>query len=411
MGEFVPGYNGTYAPLQIGTSGPVTRLRAVAIGDSTTQGGLSDVFGTGAVVGAGYSFTSPLVGFEQAGSGSWLTHACALSGGRLLLVHNAGVGSDNTTGMVSRFATDVAAFRPSIVFIMGGHNDSSSGPTATTRTNIDTLVGKVRAIGAMPVLCTLYPENNATYQKNIRTHNAWLRMYAAANALLCLDLYAAVVDVTSTTGNWTASYTSDGTHANVAGAAVAGQRAVDDLAGILRGNTTKWGPWAANDRTTDLNLFSNPLAQDDANADGIADGWTVSANTHSLITDSAVLGKAQQADITSGVGYLRRELTVNGTTLSVGDRLRIAGVFKATAAAGSLNWELLIYNLGGTRQQVAPWPQVVGEDVSWRYFEVDYVVPASSTTIRAGLETAAGTGSLWLAQVACYNLTALGVVV
>lgn len=405
---------GPYDP----TGAAFTRLRVVALGDSTVAGGLKDRFGVVVQVGNAYDFTNKIIGNEQAGPQSWLTHACFLSGGRLSLVHNAGVASDTSVGCLARFATDVTAYQPDVVLIQGAvHNDLSVGSgitVAQTRANIVAMIRLARAAGIIPILVTAFCDNSITYAPGLRRYNAWLKTLAAGRdanypdigALICVDLYAALVNPVSTTGAYTAAYTSDGTHPNTAGSVVAGQRCLDDLAGLLRGNTTKWGPYAPSDRVNDTNLFKNPLMQDDINVDGIADFWAVTANTKSLVVDAAVIGKAQKMDITSGTGGASQQLTVDGSLVSVGDRLKYAGLAKVTALVGSLNWNLELQFPGrpGISQPIA---QVVGLDYDWFYYECEAIVPTGATLVRPGITTTAGTGSLWLAQQACINMTTL----
>jgi hypothetical protein len=219
-----------------------------------------------------------------------------------------------------------------------------------------------------------------------------------------------VVDATSTTGAWQGALTIDaGTHPNTAGAAAAGARVVADLAGLLRGNSSQWGPWAPTDRVSGTNLLINPLMQDDINADGKADSWACNG-TPTTVVDGAVLGKAQQVVIASGTGNIHQDVSVDGVNVRVGDRIKWAGLVKTIAAAGSLNWYMnLSFPTGSPTAPDVTYPvqPVVGLDLPWSYFEAEVVVPVGATSVRIGIYWTAGTGTVSLAQQGLYNMTLL----
>lgn len=408
---------GTYVPFSAWPAS-TTRLRAVALGDSTTAGGLKSVDGTVVQVGNTWAAMDG-IGIQQAGNSSWFTWACLLSGGRILNVYNGGIASDTTVGMVARFTTDVLNKKPDVLFLGDAHNDFSVGSGITqqqTRDNIVAMIRLARLNGILPILGTCYPENNATLAPTLRKHNAWLKQLAAGRDatypdvahLYIVDRYSAVVDATSSTGAWTGSYTSDGTHPNVAGGIVAGQKVVNDLAGLLRGNTTNWGPFAATDNVQGSpNRIFNGLFITDTNADGLADSWTVSGgtSTSTIVTDSAVTGKVQQVAVTAGGPLIYQQLSVDGTNIAVGDRLKWAGLVKIAGASGTLNFIPQISFPGVATYTVQPLTQTAGIDFGWAYFEVEAVVPASATSLRAGVNVVSGTGTVSLAQQQIINLT------
>lgn len=411
----------TYSPLSLPARAASTRLRAVAVGDSTAAGGLQDPAAVTVQVGNAYAFANaPITGEEKAGMQSWFTHACLRSGGRLLNVHNAGVHGDTSAGILARYTTDVLAYQPDVVFISGGvHNDlNNTVPVATIRANWASMIRQALAAGIIPVLVTAYPENGTqTVAQGLRRHNVWLKVLAAGRdplypdirGLIVVDPYSAVVDITSTTGAWNPAYSADGTHANTAGAIVAGDKILADLAGLLRGNVAG-GPFAAVDSaTSNINGLANPLMLNDINADGKADSWSISGTaTFSIVTDSAVPGKVQQMVIgTTGAGSAYQGPTIDGTNWAVGDRVKWAGWVKATAAAGSLNWYAQLGNLGGTAKNVAPINQTVGMDYGWVYHECEYVIPTGAVSLRAGYYWVAGTGTLSFGAQSFVNLSKL----
>lgn len=88
----------------------VMGLRAIAIGHSIVSG------------------TSPTSGTNSSYSqGAWFTHACALSGGRLIHLRNAGIAGQTLDQIAARVSTDVTPYNPDIVFIEALTNSSGDG--------------------------------------------------------------------------------------------------------------------------------------------------------------------------------------------------------------------------------------------------------------------------------------------
>jgi hypothetical protein len=129
--------------------------------------------------------------------------------------------------------------------------------------------------------------------------------------------------------------------------------------------------------------------------------------TKTLVTDSAVLGQAQSAQITGGTATFYQQISVDGKNVSVGDRLKFAGVAKVTGAAGSLNFDIKFDFVGAT-YTVKPLGQTVSTDLPWFSFECEGVVPAGCTVVRPGWATYAGTGTIFTAQFQVVNMTTLG---
>lgn len=387
---------------------PSVRLRCVAIGDSTTAGNSTDPSNTGftlgnTLVGAGG------IGRYRHGAESWFTHMCLQSNGRLLEVFNAGLANDRTPNMLARFATDVAAYSPDVVFLGDAHNDFTTGSGVTlaqTKANIVAMIAATKAIGAIPVLGTVYPDPGADYGVNLRIYNAWLKAYGQQNGILVVDKYAAVVDPASSTGAWTAAYASDNTHATAAGAKVAGAKVLADMAGLLRGNATGWGPFVATDnvQASTGNLLTNGLFINGTNP---PTSWALSGTaTNSVGTDSAVLGNAWTVTIASSNAVEARQALATGW--SVGDKLKWAGLAKVTGNAGSLIWQPRFYFNGGPTYAVHPLKQVTALDYGWFSWEVDMIVPASTTSIVPAFTVTSGTGAFSLAQWQILNMTTLG---
>jgi lysophospholipase L1-like esterase len=198
----------------VGGSRPGNRF--VFLGDSTTVGSDDPV--------------------NQARGDSWPVYASILSGQKIRYVRNAGLFGDTTTQMLARFDTAVTPYAPNVVTIMGGTNDTGTGvPLATFQSNITAMVAKTRAIGAVPVLCTILPNSSGSptnRRQLVVQFNAWIRRYAATQGLLCLDFYNLIADPTN--GNFLSAYNNDGTHPNAAGYAAMGSYANTTLSPILQ---------------------------------------------------------------------------------------------------------------------------------------------------------------------------------
>lgn len=66
---------------------------------------------------------------------------------------NKGIGGNTSTDILARFDEDVLPHNPSFVWIMAGTNDYwQDVSVATYKSNIDTLVTKIKAINAVPVV-------------------------------------------------------------------------------------------------------------------------------------------------------------------------------------------------------------------------------------------------------------------
>lgn len=70
------------------------------------------------------------------------------------IVINTGISGDKADGILRTFDWRVGRFKPDVVSIMIGMNDSTRGPEKREefRTNLRQLIRKIRALGAVPVL-------------------------------------------------------------------------------------------------------------------------------------------------------------------------------------------------------------------------------------------------------------------
>jgi lysophospholipase L1-like esterase len=129
--------------------------------------------------------------------------------------------------MLVRFRQDVIALQPAVVVIQGGTNDLASvmGPSTegTMAEHFMSMVELARAHKIKVVIASLTPVCDCFSKMTARrpvgkilSLNGWLKQYAAANGLVYLDYYGALVE-----GRFfKQSLTADGLLPNAAGYAV-----------------------------------------------------------------------------------------------------------------------------------------------------------------------------------------------
>ena len=89
----------------------------------------------------------------------WLDLGIKQTYGRVHHCINAGLGGDTSRGLLARFDEDVALYRPHVVFVTIGGNDSKpdSGIDAEEfRYNLLELYGRIQAFGARTIFQTYY---------------------------------------------------------------------------------------------------------------------------------------------------------------------------------------------------------------------------------------------------------------
>jgi len=95
---------------------------------------------------------------------------------------NSGVGGDTITKVLARFNWDVETWKPTIVSVELGMNDSGAGPNSTPAyiSNMEKLVDRIHKAGARPILFTASPVNDGTVSQNLIGRNLTLDRYATA---------------------------------------------------------------------------------------------------------------------------------------------------------------------------------------------------------------------------------------
>jgi lysophospholipase L1-like esterase len=134
----------------------------------------------------------------------------------LTLLHNSGVPGDTTAEMVARFKSDVLAYRPDVLFVMGGANDVGSHWSASyTVANLRTIVRAAKSRGIEVVLLTIPPNNEIgpSGLRALRATNKLLSQMGAEEGVLVVDVYSSLV---SSSGGLARQYAAiDGLHLTI----------------------------------------------------------------------------------------------------------------------------------------------------------------------------------------------------
>ena len=158
---------------------------------------------------------------------------------------NRGISGQVTPQLLLRFRQDVIDLKPRVVVILGGTNDigGSLGPIDPTAThnNIMSMVdlAKEHHIAVVlssltPVCDYISPQTDKRPMEKIKAMNDWLKQYAAANSIVYLDYWSAMLDEH---GMLRKELTWDGLHPNDAGYEVMGplaEKAIERAQGRSR---------------------------------------------------------------------------------------------------------------------------------------------------------------------------------
>ncbi len=136
----------------------------------------------------------------------------------LTLVNNAGVPGDTTADMRARLNSDVFAYKPEVLFILGGTNDlGHSISQATTIANLRAIIVAANARGIRITLLTIPPDSSRYMAAEIDSLNAAIVRLANSYKLMVIDINT---PLSTSTGVYVPKYTSDGLHFSELGAQV-----------------------------------------------------------------------------------------------------------------------------------------------------------------------------------------------
>lgn len=336
------------------------------------------------------------------------TQAVLRSGGRLVFERNAGVWGNTLAQMLARVATDVTAYLPDLVVLMGGTNDCTSGTVnmTTVGATYHSLVQAIVGCGARPLLCTLAPrEDSQQARRNNETFNRWLWAYATQYGYDLIDCTAPVVDAAD--GGYLAGTNADQLHPNTHGGALIGQAIADYVAGLVAARPL---PFAYHTDENQNMLGGDGAFALDTNADGVANGWTWTRGsataTTSLVSEAGVVGNWQQMAVTANAASTPQFSRTLNSGWSVGNRLRFTGRVKLSGFAGSLGAYCLLDFGGGNRLS----PLFDMEEDGTYSFSLARTVPTGTTSITAkAYFGVGGTGTLSIAQWSVVNETTASV--
>ena len=135
----------------------------------------------------------------------------------LRILNNAGVPGDTTAEMRGRFDRDVLAYKPNVVFILGGTNDLGHNISqATTIANLKAMVVAAKAKGIRVFLMTIPPDSFASMARSIDSLNAAIVRLGNANSVVVIDIHT---PLSTSDGVYVRKFTSDGLHFSVLGSA------------------------------------------------------------------------------------------------------------------------------------------------------------------------------------------------
>lgn len=115
---------------------------------------------------------------------------------------NSGVGGHTIPTTLARFDYDIAAWKPTVISVELGMNDSGGTPTTKFIENMGTMVERIRKQGARPVILSASPVNDGTTTAKLAGRNIRLDEYATALKSFCekeklpyADQFHALVDI------------------------------------------------------------------------------------------------------------------------------------------------------------------------------------------------------------------------
>ena len=115
---------------------------------------------------------------------------------------NSGVGGHTIPSTLARFDYDIAAWKPTVVSVELGMNDSGGTPTDKFIANMGTMTERIRKAGARPIILAPSPVNDGTTMAKLTGRNVRLSDYSkelatfsAKEKLPYADQFHALVDV------------------------------------------------------------------------------------------------------------------------------------------------------------------------------------------------------------------------
>ncbi len=98
---------------------------------------------------------------------------------------NSGVGGHTIPSTLARFDYDIGAWKPTVVSVELGMNDSGGTKTEDFVKNMGTMVERIKKSGARPVILSASPVNDGTLSTKLVGRNQRLDEYATALKVFC----------------------------------------------------------------------------------------------------------------------------------------------------------------------------------------------------------------------------------
>jgi len=161
------------------------------------------------------------------------------------VVINTGVSGDRTEDVLADFRARVTRFRPDVVLVMLGTNDSVRGPAgrAGFRRRVGEIVARVRDVGAVPVLQTppAADVEESPEHADLPAYAGVVRDVAAARSVVLVDHHAHWVGAGR--GGPPAAWLDDPVHPNGRGHLEMARTLFRRLGVLDRGSPTGGAPW------------------------------------------------------------------------------------------------------------------------------------------------------------------------
>ena len=149
--------------------------------------------------------------------GPWPTRLDA-EDANLRLANNAGVPGDTTAQMLARANSDVFAYKPDVLFILGGTNDLGHDISQSiTISHIRSLIIGSRSRGVRVFLILVPPNSTPGSAAAIDSLNAAITHLGNIYTLVVIDIHT---PLSASNGLYQSRYTSDGLHFSDLGAQV-----------------------------------------------------------------------------------------------------------------------------------------------------------------------------------------------
>lgn len=304
---------------------------------------------------------------------------------------------------------------PSACVILAGTNNLGALDLGTLAPLWEDGVAALRAVGIVPIVCTIPPRDTSGGVVAVSQFNSWITDFAARNGLPLFPVHTALVD--PVTGYYKSGYSGDGIH--FAGASA---RVVADYA-AARGMHELFLPnpaYTAKSAADGTNLLVNGVFIGDDNADGHANSWTGTSATNvtrSLVAPTAdddLAGNWQQLVRAPGgatQGYLTQVIAAS-SAWAVGDRLALSGRVQSSGFEGSSStFSVQVGFTGATGSHNLEAIYAWKVDLADGTFYAEGVIPAGTTAMlfsALSAAPAAGSTTLRLGELTLRNLTQLG---